>query len=129
MPPAQITFHAEKSVFLGSLKEQAMSATEWSASEKKIARRVFEAALDRELAEVMAAFKDKAARAQTPEDMWAVKEYLERAQREIDSKYDYRYSQLDFVFGRLLREKRIEEGELAGIAKEKLDRMRRLASL
>jgi hypothetical protein len=74
-----------------------MSATEWSASEKKIARYVFEAALDRELAEVMAAFKDKAARAQTPEDMWAVKQYLERAQREIDSKYDYRYSQLDFV--------------------------------
>jgi hypothetical protein len=106
-----------------------MSATEWSASEKKIARRAFDAALDRELAEVMAKFKDKAARAETPEDMWAVKQYLERAQREIDSKYDYRYSQLDFVFGRLLREKRIEERELAGLAEEKLNQIRRLASL
>ena len=79
---------------------------------KKIARRVFEAALDRELAEVMAAFKDKAVRSQTPEDMWAVRQYLERAQHEIDSKYDYRYSQLDFVLGRLLREKRIGKKSL-----------------
>jgi len=106
-----------------------MSATDWSASEKKIARRVFDAALDRELAEVMAEFKDKAARAETPEDIWAVKRYLERVQRDIDSKYDYRYSQLPFVFGRLLREKRIKEEELAGIAEDKLDYIRRLASL
>jgi hypothetical protein len=35
-------------------------------------------------------------------------------------KYDYRYSQLVFVLGILLREKRITEDELAGLAKEKL---------
>jgi hypothetical protein len=106
-----------------------MSATDWSASEKKIARRVFEAALERELAEVMAEFKDKAARAETPEDMWAIRQYLEQAQRDIDLKYDYRYSQLDLVFGRLLREKRIKEEELAGLAEEKLNRIRSVASL
>lgn len=105
-----------------------MSGTTWTESEKKIARRVFEAALQRELAAVMAAFKAQAAGATTPEDMWAVQEYLARMQREIDFKYDYRYSQLPSVFGRLLREKRIEDDELKGLAAEKLDFIRRVAS-
>jgi hypothetical protein len=109
--------------------ERAMFDTTWTESEKKIARRVFEAALQRELAEVIAEFKARAARATTPEDMWAVQEYLARMQREIDAKYDYRYSQLHVVFGRLLREKRIEDEELKGLAEEKLDFIRRVASL
>lgn len=106
-----------------------MSDTPWTESEKKIARRTFEAALQRELAEVMAEFKARAARAKTPEDMWAVQEYLARMQREIDAKYDYRYSQLHIVFGRLLREKRIEDDELKGLTEEKLAYIRRVASL
>ena len=106
-----------------------MSASEWSASEKKIAHRVFEAALRRELEEIMAKFKAKAAKVQSPEEMWAVRDYLERKQRLIDAKYDYRYSQLPIVFGNLLREGRIQEHELEGIAEEKLSTMRRVASL
>lgn len=106
-----------------------MHGTTWTASEKKIARRVFEAALQRELADVMAEFKASAANAKTPEDMWVVQEYLAHTQREIDSKYDYRYSQLNLVFGRLLREKRIEENELKGLAEEKIAYIRHVASL
>lgn len=34
--------------------------------------------------------------------MWAIQAYLAHAQRPIDNKYDYRYPQLEFVFGRLL---------------------------
>lgn len=106
-----------------------MPGETWTDGEKKIARRVFEAALHRELAEVMAEFKSRAASAKEPEDMWAVEEYLAQARRGIDRKYDYRYSQLDLVFGRLLREKRIEEPELNGLAEEKLAYIRRVASL
>jgi hypothetical protein len=109
-------------------REHAMHGATWTESEKKIARRVFEAALQRELADVMAEFKARAANAKTPEDMWAVQEYLASTRREIDSKYDYRYSQLDLVLGRLLREKRIDEHELKGLAEEKLVSMRRVAS-
>jgi hypothetical protein len=106
-----------------------MPGETWTDGEKKIARRVFEAALHRELAEVMAEFKSRAARAKEPEDVWAVQDYLVQARRDIDKKYDYRYSQLDLVFGRLLREKRIEELELKGLAEEKLAYIRRVASL
>src|SRR5450755_3064786 len=74
------------------IKEHSMPGETWTDGEKKIARRVFEAALHRELAEVMAEFKFRAAGAKEPEDMWAVQEYIAQARRDIDSKYDYRYS-------------------------------------
>jgi len=105
-----------------------MPEANWSASEKKIARRVFETALQRELSEVMAEFKARAASAKEPEDMWAVQSYLAKSQREIESKYDYRYSQLVVVFGRLLREGRLTEDELAGLGEENLSRIQRVAS-
>ena len=106
-----------------------MPAETWTDREKKIARRVFDAALHRELADLMAEFKSRAASAKEPEDMWSVQEYLAQARRDIDRKYDYRYSQLDLVFGRLLREKRIDERELTGLAEERLVCIRRVASL
>jgi hypothetical protein len=100
----------------------------WSDSEKKLARRVFEATLAAELAEVIADFKARAAAAAEPDDLWAIEEHLRRKRLEIDRKYDYRYSQLILVFGHLLREGRIEEAQLAGLAEEKLDEIRRVAS-
>ena len=106
-----------------------MHHLKWSAAEKKLAHRVFEAALTAELAEIMADFKARAAAATAPQDLWAIREHLERKQRAIDRKYDYRYSQLLFVFGQLLREGRIQEAQLAGLAEEKLGYIRCIVSL
>lgn len=94
--------------------------SDWSPAEKKIARRVFDEALHRELAEVMQTFKSRAAKATEPDDMWSTAEFLTKSRNSIDRKYDYRYSQLEFVFGRLLREGRISEDELAGLSEDKL---------
>ena len=101
----------------------------WSESEKKLSRRVFEAALTTELAEIMSDFKSRAAQLSTPQDMWDLEDYLVRKRRMIDEKYDYRYSQLIFVFGRLVREGRIQESELNGLSKEKLEYIMRIVSL
>jgi hypothetical protein len=101
----------------------------WSDREKKITRRVFEAALTAELAEVMADFKAKAAAAVEPDDMWSIQEHLFHTRRDIDQKYDYRYSQLLFLFGRLLREGRIQEADLAGLSEDKLAVIHRIKSL
>jgi hypothetical protein len=100
----------------------------WSESEKKVARRAFEAALAVELAGILAEFKAKTVAVTGPDDMWSIEEYLRRKRREIDQKYDYRYSQLLGVFGTLLREGRIQEAQLLGIAEEKLACMRRIAA-
>jgi len=99
----------------------------WPESEKRVARRVFDAALKHELGEIMAEFKARADRAKTPEEMWSVAEYLAQKRHAIDQKYDYRYSRLLDVFGVLLSEKRIEERELVGLGDAKLAIVRRTA--
>lgn len=106
-----------------------MYDVKWSESEKKLSRRVFEAALRAELADIMAEFKSKASAVATPEEMWAVQKFLVRKQLEIDEKYDYRYSRLVVVFAGLLREGRIQEEQLHGLSEEKLSHIRRILSL
>jgi hypothetical protein len=53
--------------------------------------------------------------------------YLTQRRKEIDRKYDYRYSQLTQVFGRLLYEKRLREEELRGLGEDKLKPIRSFA--
>lgn len=104
-----------------------MQELKWTDAEKKVARKVFDAALDAELAEILAEFKSRAAKATEPEEMWSVEEYLNARRKHIDTKYDYRYSQLILLFGNLLREGRISEADLRGLSPEKIDRIRRFA--
>jgi len=106
-----------------------MEHPHWSPSEKKIAHAVFDAALERELEEILANFKRKAADVSSAEEMWALQEYLRESERDFQTKYDFRYSQLPFVFGRLLREGRISEADLHGLAQDKLVGIRRVADL
>lgn len=106
-----------------------MTHDHWTASEKKIARRAYDAAVQRELAEILAEFKRRAASATSPAEMWAVEDYLKSARRSFDRKYDYRYSVLDLVLGRLLSEKRIQEADLRGLGEDKIARMRAFAAL
>src|SRR5215471_16137883 len=80
----------------------------WSKSEKAIAHKAFDTALERELQEVIQEAKQKAGQIKEPADLWDLEHYLTQRRKEIDRKYDYRYSQLDLVFGTLLREKWID---------------------
>ena len=57
----------------------------------------------------------------------ALEEYLTQRRKEIDRKYDYRYSHLTQVFGRLLYETRVSEEELRGFSEDKLKTIRSLA--
>ena len=94
-----------------------MREAKWSAAEKKIARRAFEAALEGALAGIMAEFKAKAAAAAAPEDMWSIEGFLRQQRREIEATFDYRYSQLRTVLGRLMADGRLDEGRLPGLRK------------
>jgi hypothetical protein len=92
----------------------------WSKSEKAITRKAFDAALQRELHEVMQEAKHMASQIQQPSDLWELEHYLTERRKEINSKYDYRYSQLTHVFGKLLFENRLTEEELRGLGEDKL---------
>ncbi len=99
----------------------------WSKSEKAIARTAFDAALKRELQDVMRKTKQMANQIKEPADVWELEHYLTERRKEIDRKYDYRYSQLTQVFGRLLYEKRLGEEELGGLREDKLKSIRSFA--
>ena len=53
--------------------------------------------------------------------------YLTERRKEINRKYDYRYSQLTHVFARLLHEGRVCEEDLSGLGDDKLKSIRSLA--
>ena len=99
----------------------------WSKSEKAIARTAFDAALKRELQDVMRKTKQMANQIKEPTDAWELEHYLTERRKEIERKYDYRYSQLTHVFGRLLYEGRVSEEELSGLREDKLKPIRSLA--
>jgi len=99
----------------------------WSRSEKAVARTAFDAALKRELHEVMQETKQMAHQINEPADLWDLEHYLIQRRKQIDRKYDYRYSQLTQVFGRLLRESRLSEEELRGLREDKLKSIRSFA--
>jgi steroid 5-alpha reductase family enzyme len=106
-----------------------MFDAKWSPSEKRLARELFEHALHAELNETVAESKARAAAVTSPEQMWSIRAFLAQRQREIDEKYDYRYSQLLLVFSRLVREGRLREEQLAGLSEDKLSIVKRFLSL
>ena len=71
--------------------------------------------------------KQKAGQIKEPADLWELEHYLTQRRKDIDRKCDYRYSQLDLVFGRLLREKWIDEEDLRTLGEEKLEAIRTYA--
>jgi hypothetical protein len=101
----------------------------WSAAEKKAARAAFDLALARELSATRQ--KVEALLRSTSDDrvIWSVHDYLDEKRREMDQKYDYRYSMLMFVFPRLVSEGWLTADELAGIGAEKVDVIQEVMSL
>lgn len=96
-------------------------------SEKGIARKAFDAALKRELHEVVQEAKQMARQTQQPSDLWDLEDYLTERRKQIDRKYDDRYSQLTLVFGKLLRERWLGEEDLRGLREDKLKSIRSYA--
>ena len=101
----------------------------WSPSEKIVAKRAFDMALNKELESVMGKVREMANEIRRPADLWAMEQYLTRYRKEIDDKYDYRYSQLPLIFGRLIREGWLTEDDLTGLGPGKMDYIRIIAKI
>jgi hypothetical protein len=100
----------------------------WSRSEKTVARAAFDAALKRELQEIMQEAKQMANQINEPAELWDLEHHLTQRRKEIDRKYEYKYSQLTHVFGRLLHEQRLREEDLLGLQEDKLKLIRSFAT-
>jgi hypothetical protein len=97
-----------------------MREMRWSAKEKAIARRAFDHALHRELEVTIREAKQMAARIKQPDELWELAHHLTRRRKEIDGKYEFKYSVLLLVLADLVREGRITLGELHGLGEDKL---------
>ncbi len=106
-----------------------MREIKWSPTEKSIARKAFTRALGREFEAVIRETKQMASKIEQPSDLWELEDYLTESRKGIDRKYDYRYSVLLLVFGNLVREGRLSEEELQGLAEAKLEYIRSYARL
>ena len=101
----------------------------WSRSERTIARKVFDAALKRELLEVMQEAKRMASQIKEPADLWKLERFLTQRRKDIDRKYEFRSSRLIQVLGMLLSKNRVSEEELRRLPDDKVTAIRSCAAV
>ena len=65
--------------------------------------------------------------ASDPDEIWQLHDFLNTKRREIDDKYDFRYSMLILVFARLLKEGWIDAQDLEGLREDKITKIKELA--
>lgn len=106
-----------------------MRDLDWSHAEKKAARAAFDNALQRECSAIRQDAERMLQRCSEPADVWRVHDYLSEKRLEVDRKYDYRYSVLIQVFGRLLAQGWVTEVDLVDLKPDKLELIRRSAAV
>ena len=104
-----------------------MREMSWSATEKLVARKAFDRALQRELGALMQSAKLMAANIQQPSELWELERHLTQVRKEIDRKYEYKYSTLLLLFADLVREGKLNTEDLRGLAEDKVRFVRRYA--
>jgi hypothetical protein len=100
----------------------------WAPTEKKLARIAFDKAFERQCAAITQEARRMLEVTTAPSDVFRVQEYLTEQRRIVDRIYDYRYSRLLEVFGRLLSDGWLREGDLKGLQPEKIAKIKREAS-
>jgi Photoprotection regulator fluorescence recovery protein len=92
----------------------------WSPSEKKAARAAFDLALARELKGIRQETEALLQKSRDESSIWRVHDYLSAKRREVDEKYDYRYSVLILVFSRLVSEGWLTVDDLSGTQRKSI---------
>ena len=106
-----------------------MNHDKWSKKEKTIARTAFDKAYEKECFQIIEKLKKKTLKLSGPEDIWDLHDYLSEIRKEIDKKYDYRYSVLILVFSKLLKQQWLNIEDLEGLSSDKIDRIKSLPNL
>ncbi len=104
-------------------------SSKWSKPEKVIARRAYGAAYERECAAIAEEVRRMALGIRDPSDMWQLHDYLTEKREETDERYDYRYSVLLWVFGRLMYDGWLREEDLVGLSPDKLQEIRKAVEM
>ena len=102
---------------------------DWSNTEKILARQAYDRAYERECTKIKEKVHGMLSRTEDPKEIWKIDDYLRKNRRDMDSKYDYRYSILIVVFGKLMKEGLILDSDIDKLSKDKIDAIKRIASI
>ena len=100
----------------------------WAPTEKKLARIAFDKAFERQCTAITQEARRMLESTTAPSGIFRVQEYLTEQRRIVDRLYDYRYSRLLGVFGRLLSDGWLRESDLKGLQPEKIAKIKHEAS-
>jgi len=106
-----------------------MSNFDWSNTEKIIARQAYDLAYERECTKIMETVHRMISDMDDPKEIWKIYDYLRKSRRNMDSKYDYRYLILTIVLGKLMREGLILDSDIDELSQDKIDAIKRVASI
>jgi hypothetical protein len=96
----------------------------WSQGEKKIARAAFDKAYLNEMKDIADQLRKRYKHIDEPKQIWSIHDYLTDRRRDVDRKYDYRYSELLIVFARLMSDGFLIEKDLEGLSEDKIKAIR-----
>jgi len=96
----------------------------WSKSQKKYAKELFDLALEREYGAFIEEINSL--KIESRDEVWELRDRLNQKAKEMDRKYDYRYSQLIFVFVQLFCDGYLSLDELSMLGEEKLDEIKKM---
>jgi hypothetical protein len=95
----------------------------WSKKEKEISRKIFDSAYQKEYDSIRNTVLKMTKENDKLNEIWKIGNYIYEKRKEIDHKYDYRYSILLHVFGQLLSEHWFKIEDLDGLDEEKIKRI------
>jgi hypothetical protein len=104
-----------------------MRELKWSSTEKAIARRCFDRALQQELDAAIQSTKQKAAKIKQASELWELERHLTHLRKKLDDQYEYKYSTLILLFADLVREGKLDPEDLRGLSRDKFRHIRRHA--
>ena len=104
-----------------------MNDTKWTKKEKLIAREAFHKAYKSECMSIADNLKNMINEVSCPDDLWEVRNYLSKTLKNIEKKYDFRYSVLILVLAQLMQDGWIEKNELIGLSEDKISKIINLA--
>ena len=103
--------------------------TQWSETEKTIAKKALQTAYNRETSALIANIRDRAGSIAELEDLWYLHDLLSTKRHEIDGKYAYNFPTLVFDFARLVKEGWLHLDELKGLKPEVLSKISALSRM
>ena len=106
-----------------------MKYFDWSNSEKILARQAYDRAYERECTKILEKVHGMLSSMEDPKEIWKIYDYLRKNRRDMDSKYDYRYLILTIVLGKLMREGLILDSDIEKLSQDKIDAIKRIASI